>query len=227
MYPFRQYLCHFVSSLSETDKLDMGRLYRVAEMAARAGGLRDITREAVRARISEVAIGMFAEHGFDEVTVEEVAAAVGISARSFHRYFPAKEDAVLGDSRPWGEYVRDALAARPPGESAWASLRAAFESLLALSDRHGEQQKRTMRVLGSTASLRARNLEKHLLWEQMLTPLVAERMTGGDTALRARAIVQSALACFDTALTAWAEPGETRSPAELLAISFAALQPAS
>ena len=82
-----------------------------------------------------------------------------------------------------------------------------------------------MRVLTSTASLRARNLEKHLVWGHMLTPLVAERLTGNDITLRAQAVVQSSLACFDIALTTWADPGETRSPAELLAICFAELHP--
>jgi AcrR family transcriptional regulator len=187
--------------------------------------LREMTREAVRARVADTAIELFAEHGFDQVTVEQVAAAVGMSPRSFNRYFPTKEDAVLGNAVPWGEYVRKSFAERPIDEPVWESLRVAFESLLGLSESQGERQKRVMRVLMSTASLRARNLEKHLAWADMLSPLVADRLDGADRQLRALTIVQAGLACFDIALTSWADPGEDRAPATLLAISFGELRP--
>jgi AcrR family transcriptional regulator len=187
-------------------------------------GLRDITREAVRTRISEVAVDLFAEHGFDSVTVEQIAAEVGISARSFHRYFPAKEDAVIGDLTRWGEFVRDILTSRPADEPPLVSLRIAFASLLSRprSIEDEQRSKRTMRVLTSTASLRARNLEKHLAWANMLVPVVQARVAGDYAELRAQTLVQAALACFDIALTTWAE-SEGVDAVELLRQSFAAL----
>lgn len=186
-----------------------------------------MTRESVRARISDAAIDLFAERGFDKVTVEQIAEAVGISTRSFNRYFPTKEDAVLGDAAQWGEVVRDVLAARPRDERPWDSLHAAYADLLSRGDTRDDRSKRAMRVLGSTASLRARNLEKHLLWARMLTPLVAEKLDGDDAALRAEVLVQASLACFDIALTTWAAEGEPRTPADLLAATFATLRPAA
>ncbi|MFE5336576.1 TetR/AcrR family transcriptional regulator [Isoptericola sp. NPDC056573] len=189
--------------------------------------LREISREAVRGRITEVALDLFAEHGFEQVTVEQIAAAAGMSARSFHRYFPAKEDVVIGDPARWGEYVRDTLADRPADEPVWDSLHASFEALLALSpDREdSERGKLAMRVLGSTASLRARNLEKHLLWAQMLTPIIAGRLDGDDVALRAEIIVQAALAAFDVALTTWSTPQDYGTAVDLLHRAFATLTP--
>ena len=53
---------------------------------------RQVARDAVRSHVAAVAVGLFASEGFDEVTVEQIAAAAGISPRSFHRYFAAKED---------------------------------------------------------------------------------------------------------------------------------------
>ncbi|WP_177236053.1 hypothetical protein [Arthrobacter sp. ov118] len=71
-----------------------------------------------------------------------------------------------------GNLSRDELAARPTDEPVWTSLRLAYEALLAQpGDR--ERGKRAMRVLTSTASLRARNLEKHLLWAHLLEPIAA------------------------------------------------------
>ncbi|AQA22584.1 bacterial regulatory, tetR family protein [Rhodococcus sp. MTM3W5.2] len=188
-------------------------------------GLRDITRKAVRTRIAEVSIDLFAQQGFDAVTVEQIAAEVGISSRSFHRYFPAKEDAVIGDLVPWGEFVRDAFAARPADEPVWDSLHAAFEALLAQPNTDEQRSKRTMRVLTSAASLRARNLEKHMLWASLLTPLAQERLTGDLAGLRAQTLVQASLACFDVAMTTWAGPDETMDAVELLRRSFATLAP--
>ena len=182
--------------------------------------LRAITRESVRAHVAEVAIDLYAHRGFDNVTVEEVAAAAGISTRSFHRYFPAKEDTVIGDPGPWGEFVRDEFAARSAEEPLWRSLHASFDALLRAGGKQGERQKRGLRVLTSTASLRSRHIEKHLLWEGMLTPLVEARLPGLDAALRARVIVQASIVCFDVALAAWAVAGEKRSPRELLAATF-------
>ena len=188
--------------------------------------IRGIAREAIRTRISAVAVDLFAEYGFDNVTVEQVAAAADISTRSFHRYFPAKEDAVIGDPAPWGEFVRDALASRPDTEPVWDSLRAAYQALLSTTASGGQLQgRKVMRVLTSTPSLRARNLEKHLLWAQMLTPIVQSRLSGENTSLRARTIVQASLSCFDTALTTWAHVDTAVTAAELLQASFDTLHP--
>ncbi|WP_084099745.1 TetR family transcriptional regulator [Demequina sp. NBRC 110051] len=191
----------------------------------RPGGTRAIARDAVRARISEVAVDLFDEHGFDNVTVEQIAAAVGVSPRSVHRYFPAKEDTVIGDPAGWGEHVRDQLVARPSDEPIWDALLASYEALLATPGRNETQGKKAMRVLGTTPALRARNLEKHLLWARMLTPVVTERLDGDDRTLRAETIVQASLACFDIALTTWAEANSSDSALELLRRSFGALQP--
>ncbi|MFB9960927.1 TetR/AcrR family transcriptional regulator [Agromyces bracchium] len=186
-------------------------------------GVRAIARDAVRARISEVAVDLFDEQGFENVTVEQVAAEVGISARSFHRYFPAKEDAVIVEPVGWGEVVRERFAARPADEPVWDGLRAAYESLLATPGRDEARGKRAMRVLGSTPALRARNLEKHLLWARLLTPLVADRIGGSDATLRAEAIVQASLGCFDIALAAWATDTTGADPKVLLRVAFDAL----
>ncbi|PZE82421.1 TetR family transcriptional regulator [Curtobacterium sp. MCBD17_032] len=169
-------------------------------------GLRDITRDAVRARIAAVAIARFDADGFDRVTVEQVAAEAGISARSFHRYFPAKEDAVIGDPARHGAALAAAFGARPADEPVWTALREAFVTMLERgSDHDPETGRRSVRVMLSTPSLRARNTEKHSAWAEVLLPLVVDRLGGTDGDLRARAVVQAALACFDVSVAAWAE----------------------
>src|SRR5690349_21881808 len=88
------------------------------------GGLRERTRRAVRAELAEIALRMFADRGYEETTVDDIAVAAGLSKRSFFRYFPSKEDAVFGDVEELADRVAEAVRARPAEEPPWAVLRA-------------------------------------------------------------------------------------------------------
>ncbi|MFJ2755528.1 TetR/AcrR family transcriptional regulator [Nocardioides sp. NPDC087217] len=185
-----------------------------------AGGLRAVARDAVRQRLADVAMDLFAEHGFETVTVEQIAERAGVSARTVHRYFPAKEDMVIGMLEANGGFVRDELLARPVDESVLLSLRAAYMALVGRGP-HDEQRVRTaMRLLSSTPSLRARNVEKHLVWAELLTPIVAERLDGDDATLRARVLVEASLSAFQLSMITWADDPTERTRAELLDIAF-------
>ncbi|MDV6212713.1 TetR family transcriptional regulator [Rhodococcus erythropolis] len=186
-------------------------------------GLRAITRDMVRQQLSDVAVDLFAEHGFERVTVEQVAAAAGVSVRSVHRYFPAKEDMVVGPLAAYGEDVRDALEDRPAGEPVMASLHTAFATMLRQRPQT-QRDKVAIRLLSSTPSLHARNAGKHLAWARLLEPLIAERLRGEDAELRARVLVQASLGAFSTALAAWADEGEERGLHELLQVAFLTLE---
>ncbi|WP_328314515.1 TetR/AcrR family transcriptional regulator [Streptomyces sp. NBC_00442] len=58
-------------------------------------GLRELKRQRTYESVSDTAVALFLERGFDGVSVAEVAAAAGISKPTLFRYFPAKEDLVL------------------------------------------------------------------------------------------------------------------------------------
>jgi AcrR family transcriptional regulator len=166
---------------------------------------------------------MFDERGFDETTVDDIATAVGMSSRSFFRYFPAKEDVVLGDPTPFGMLVRDAAANRPSGEPVWLVLRHAFEPVEANTAAATELGLRTMRVMMSTASLRAGNLEKHIAWAAMLEPVIVDRLDGAEQSKRFRAqtLIHTALACLDVALAEWTRREGATPVGHLLDEAFA------
>lgn len=92
---------------------------------AAPSGLREQKKQATRKRISDIATRLFAERGFDAVTVEDVARAAEVSKMTVFNYFPRKEDLVVDRDAELLALVRDAMAADDP----LAGLRAMFQTL--------------------------------------------------------------------------------------------------
>ncbi|MER6956555.1 MULTISPECIES: TetR family transcriptional regulator [unclassified Streptomyces] len=98
-------------------------------------GLRERKRQRMYQAVSEVAIRLFLERGFDAVSVAEIAAAAEISKPTLFRYFPAKEDLVLhriADHE--GEAARVVVAGRAEGLAPLPALRRHFLDGLAADD---------------------------------------------------------------------------------------------
>ncbi len=188
-------------------------------------GLRDLARSSVRDHVADQAVRLFDERGFDATTIDDIAAAVGMSSRTFFRYFATKEDVVIEDPAPFGGVVRDAAAQRPDDESAWTALRRALDPVAEKAGAATEPWLRSMRVMMSTASLRARNTEKHNAWALMLEPVITARLDGPEDTrqYRARTVIQAALACLDVALAEWTLRGGTVPLGTLLDEAFTAV----
>ncbi|MDW8810526.1 TetR family transcriptional regulator, partial [Streptomyces scabiei] len=80
-------------------------------------GLRERKKRRMYERVSEIAIRLFLEKGFDAVSVAEVAAAAEISKPTLFRYFPAKEDLVLHRIADHEDETARVVAGRAEGES--------------------------------------------------------------------------------------------------------------
>lgn len=201
----------------------------MSEIKMPGRGLRQRTRDAVRQQIAEVALVMFDEQGFDETTVDQIAAAVDISPRSFFRYFASKEDVVLADPMVYGEPVRQRLTESLESMPAWEALRSAFEPIVELSEADPEWVLRATRVMISSPSLRARNTEKHLAWLSVLAPLVEGTLTGPevDRHYHARAITLCALTCLDVSSAELVQRDDATASGALLDDAFRILKPAA
>ena len=168
------------------------------------------SRQAVRQKVVETGMRLFVKQGFDATTTMQIAEEVGISSRSFFRYFASKEELVLGHLAPQGEVVASALAAQPADASPWDALRAAFDSLRRLPDYNDEHQLVLTKMIYGTPTLRARYMDKRMNWMTLLAPEIAVRLRTvgdvpeGDLELVARAIVGAALTCLSLAAEAWA-----------------------
>lgn len=97
-------------------------------------GLRERKKRQTREALSNAAITLFLERGFDHVSVADVAAAADVSKPTLFRYFPAKEDLALhriADHQ--GEAAR-VVRDRAPGQSPLAALRAHLHARLDAQD---------------------------------------------------------------------------------------------
>jgi AcrR family transcriptional regulator len=99
-----------------------------------ASQLRVKRAEMMVSELETVALRLFEERGFDDVTVDEIAAEAQISARTFYRYFPAKEDVFQVRIDRRSEALRVALSGRPADEPPLQSLRLALEAAASLED---------------------------------------------------------------------------------------------
>ncbi|RST17094.1 TetR family transcriptional regulator [Streptomyces sp. WAC05374] len=97
-------------------------------------GLRERKKRQTYEAISEAAIALFLEKGFDRVPVAEVAAAAEVSKPTLFRYFPAKEDLVLHRFADHREEAARVVLARPDGTGPLAALHRHFTGGLARRD---------------------------------------------------------------------------------------------
>ena len=90
-------------------------------------GLRERKKARTRASLREHALRLFREKGYQNTTVEQIAAAAEVSPSTFFRYFPTKEDLVLQDDMD----VRmiEALEQQPPDLGPVAAVRAASRQM--------------------------------------------------------------------------------------------------
>src|SRR5215204_3011765 len=86
-------------------------------------GLRERKKEQTRQLIADRAWRLFAEHGFDRVTVAEVAREAEVAEATVFNYFRTKEDLFYFRLEAFGARLVDAVAARDPGQPALAAFR--------------------------------------------------------------------------------------------------------
>ncbi len=113
--------------------------------AARTDGtssLRDRQRIRVIADIHHAAFKLIAEHGFDAVTTDEIAAAAGVSTRTLFRYVATKDDLLLGTVRERGVLILSLINSRPENEAPDVTL---TKSLLSLTQQVEESDVKAWR----------------------------------------------------------------------------------
>jgi len=167
--------------------------------------------------LSEVALRLFVEHGYDETSVDDVAAAAGIGRRTFFRYFPAKADALFAASPDDLRRLSDALAAADPGEPVRAVVRHAVLSALAVPPGEEEWVRRRALLVLTVPALRAHGHTTFDAWRAAVAGFTAQRLGVPLEDVVPVAVGHAALAASLTAHEHWLS-----TPGGALADSLAA-----
>lgn len=147
-------------------------------------GRREQKREETRRRLMREGQRLFAEQGVDRTSVDEIAAAAGVSRRTFFHYFGSKEDVVLSRHDDFESALLQAIRTAPPEapllEVAEGAVLAALGSFDAEEARLLEQLKRDTPTLG------ARDHGKYERLERSIAGALAERSGASPDDLRTR-----------------------------------------
>ncbi|MFF4409272.1 TetR family transcriptional regulator [Streptomyces sp. NPDC001404] len=187
-------------------------------------------RQLVSDELTEAALQLLALNGFDAVTIDEIAAAAGVSKRTFFRYFASKEDVVVQFLADMGTGMHEQLAARPTDERPSAALRHAVWVAMASCADHSDHSNRALRVVQlilRTPALHARFLERQAQWRDDLAAELARRHgLDSGTDLYPRLAAGMALTAFDAVLHRWSGSDGAEDPAQLIDQAFAVIAPA-
>ncbi|MGW7271070.1 TetR family transcriptional regulator [Streptomyces sp. NPDC054864] len=191
---------------------------------AETGGLRARARRAMRAELASLALELFAERGFDETTVEDIAHAAGLSKRSFFRYFPSKEDVVFGAVESMADEVADEVRRRPDGEEPWDCLHHVLRAWQERIHASGRQLAE-LALIDATPSLRARLHQKRDAMRAQVAEALAERRDAKLDMFGADLLTAAATAALDAADREWLRSGGTVDRGALVDRAFATLRP--
>ncbi len=151
-------------------------------------------------RLQAIAIELFEERGFDEVTVEEIARQAGVSHMTFYRHFSTKESVVFDD--PFDPMIGELIAGQDENIPAFERVRRGIVQALSLLEENDDSEmRRRIRLAKESPALRARILENNYRTEGVI---VAALQLNGTSPLEARVVAGAILGAMTSALIEWA-----------------------
>jgi AcrR family transcriptional regulator len=189
-----------------------------------ASGLRERKKRQTRDAIVREAMRLFAERGFDGVTIADIAEAAEIAPRTYFGYFPTKEDVVFHEHDEMLAGLETAIAARAEGETTLDAMRAWLAAVLVDHDPANELDRMRKQLVHESPALEVRSAANISEFERALRRGVATDLGDAPEDLRPRIVAAAATA----ALMALDEVGEEliaeREPMDIIDETLAFLE---
>ena len=171
--------------------------------------------------LAESALRLFAERGFVETTIEEIADAADMSARTFFRHFPSKEAVVFADDEDRRELLIAAFRARPVTEPILRTVREAAIELA--GDYDPEREFLRFDLARHHRSVGAQWFQNGTMWESLLATEIALRLDLPKYDVTPRTLAAAAMGAWRVAQANWAYDRGARSLREHVERAFAVL----
>ena len=170
-----------------------------------AGGLRERKKQRTKAAIQRAAMRLFKKRGYEQTTIEQIAAAADISPSTFFNYFPTKEDVVIYDE--YDPQIFAALGSAPPGAPLSSSIRDLLEQLGATLDADRDIIYERAKLSLEVPELRARIWEELEKAQNLFAGLIASRSGRRADAFEVRVISIALVAAAFEASAEWVRRG--------------------
>ena len=167
--------------------------------------LKSRKQDVVRNAIWDAAVDLFAEKGFDETTVEEIAQAAGVSRRTFFRYFSSKNDLMGQGIVDYGTALSEAIRACPRSLS---QIEMVHQTVLKVATGAADypRLRKIMNVSETSPAAREAQMSRRAELEDRATEAFAERSrTGSRNDPRPRLLAGLTLAMLDVTFRLWLE----------------------
>jgi AcrR family transcriptional regulator len=188
--------------------------------------LRDRKKAATRRALSDAAVRLARTLGIDCVTADAIASDAGVSTRTFHNYFPSKEEAILfrfeTEVTQWVQQLRE----RPADEPIWDSLETVVVGIVMDPERDLTDTFAVMALVEDSPALLARQLELQGRVNRIFGEAIAER-TGTDVErdLYPNLLQMAAGAACKAAIDLWMQgTSDYANPGELVTEAFRQLR---
>ena len=181
-------------------------------------GLRERKKLQTRIALIEAALDLCDRQGFEATTVEQIAAAVDVSPRTFNRYFATKEDVVLGPIEDMVTAVVASLDAQPRTGNELDALVRAHVAFFEQGPQDGPATRVfdefivMNRIIAAAPSVRARSRELGEWKLHAIRSKIAERMGVDESDLRVKVIMSTWGAIMQVAMEQWQKADDDRPP---------------
>jgi TetR/AcrR family transcriptional regulator, regulator of mycofactocin system len=159
------------------------------------------------ARVEQAALDLFTLKGFEQVIIDDVAAAAGISRRTFFRYFATKADAVWGDFAAHVFRLEQLLAATDPAQPVLGSVCAAYVEVNDYAEDELPLLRERMQLILTEPALLAHSQLRYADVDRVVAEHVARRTGTSPTALAPRLVAATTRAAATTAFELWLADG--------------------
>ena len=151
-----------------------------------------------------IALELFSRHGFDETTIDHIAASAGVSKRTFFRYFESKADVLWSAFDLEVQPIRRELAELPDSLPVMDAVRRAVLAVNHYRADDVPELRARMKLIGSVPELRASAAVHYDAWEQAVTDYVAHRTGQPPESLFPRTVGRVTLAACRAGYEQWA-----------------------
>jgi AcrR family transcriptional regulator len=180
------------------------------------GDLRERRHRETRRDLMETGIRLFAEHGYDAVTMDQIAGAAGVSRRTLYRHFPSKDRILLDLTVEWTEMWDETVDGLPPDTPARQVVEHAVRTIAAHLDAEAAPMRLAWRIVESVPALEPAFLANPT-WTGRFVALLTDEARGPAVGLPLAVTIAGAyLGAVDATMLRWATGADERTVVEAM-----------